>query len=88
MAISLTLFYGSPNAHNGAAASLGPEVIEANYGTGEQLRNPVPQVIGLFDDAFSTRSASLSGAPVASKRRIGSRHFDARCIGNCIGLFL
>jgi DNA-binding MurR/RpiR family transcriptional regulator len=23
MAISLTLFYGSPNAHNGAAASLG-----------------------------------------------------------------
>src|SRR5690348_8516765 len=26
MAISLTLFYGSPNAHNGAAASLGMAV--------------------------------------------------------------
>ena len=31
-----------------------PEVIEANYTIDEPLRNPAPQVIGLFDDVLTT----------------------------------
>ena len=31
-----------------------PEDIEANYTIDEQLRNPPPQVIGLFDDVLTT----------------------------------
>jgi predicted amidophosphoribosyltransferase len=31
-----------------------PEELEANYGIDNNLRNPAPQVIGLFDDVLTT----------------------------------
>jgi predicted amidophosphoribosyltransferase len=31
-----------------------PEEIQANYALDEKLRNPPPQVIGLFDDVLTT----------------------------------
>jgi predicted amidophosphoribosyltransferase len=31
-----------------------PDQIEVNYGIDDSLRNPAPQVIGLFDDVLTT----------------------------------
>lgn len=31
-----------------------PDQIQANYGVDDALRNPAPQVIGLFDDVLTT----------------------------------
>jgi hypothetical protein len=48
-----------------------PDEIEANYGIDERLRNPVPQVIGLFDDVLTT-GAHYRAASNVLKRAIPS----------------
>jgi predicted amidophosphoribosyltransferase len=48
-----------------------PDEIEANYGIDERLRNPVPQVIGLFDDVLTT-GAHYGAASNVLKRAIPS----------------
>ena len=48
-----------------------PDEIEANYGIDERLRNPMPQVIGLFDDVLTT-GAHYRAASNVLKRAIHS----------------
>jgi hypothetical protein len=50
-----------------------PEDIEANYGIDESLRNPAPQVIGLFDDVLTTGAHYRAASNVLKRTYPGVR---------------
>jgi predicted amidophosphoribosyltransferase len=56
-----------------------PDEIEANYGIDERLRNPMPQVIGLFDDVLTTGAHYRAASDVLKRTIPGAR---------MIGLFI
>lgn len=56
-----------------------PDEIEANYGIDERLRNPMPQVIGLFDDVLTTGAHYRAASDVLKRTIPGAR---------IIGLFI